>query len=285
MTRIPLRLSGGRVIRLRSIRRLRVVDRMIRLPTLPQALDGLKIAHISDLHIGELVTPDRLPGIIDTTNRLGADLIAVTGDFVDLSLNVLAEVINAMTQLAAPLGVYLVPGNHDQLEDGAELVRRFRSAGLNMLVNEAVALAHHGCRIHIAGIDFHHRASELDRLVGRATSHLAGRTDRPRPDLQLMLAHHPHAFDAAWHRGVDLTLAGHTHGGQLVLSTWRGRKGSIGLANFRFRYPRGLYRRGNHYLYVTSGVGSWFPLRLRCPAEIARLTLRNMPEPGHRITG
>ena len=86
-------------------------------------------------------------------------------------------------------------------------------------------------------------------------------------------------LDAACRHGLDLTLSGHTHGGQLLLSNHRGRKGSIGLGSLAFQYPRGLYRRGDHHLYVTSGVGSWFPWRVRCPAEIACLVMRRQPVP------
>jgi len=74
---------------------------------------------------------------------------------------------------------------------------------------------------------------------------------------------------------VHVTLSGHTHGGQFLLSSKRGRKGSIGLANLGFRYTRGLYSRGNSRLYVSSGVGSWFPFRFRCPAEITALELQS----------
>ena len=128
------------------MRRLTVVDRTIVLPTLPAALDGLRIAHVSDLHIGELITPDRLPTIVDLANRLRADVIAVTGDFVDYLLNVLTEVIQALGQLEALLDVFMVRGNHDRLEDGAHLIERFGNAGLNLLVNKSIALEYRGNR-------------------------------------------------------------------------------------------------------------------------------------------
>ncbi len=163
-------------------------------------------------------------------------------------------------------------GNHDHLDDSPELVKRFRAAGLGLLLNESIEVPYLGCRILIAGIDFEHKPSRLASLVDRTLSQ--GRRRR-RHDLTLLLAHHPDAFDAACRQGVDLTLSGHTHGGQVVFSNARGIKGSIGLGSLAFQYPRGLYRHGNCYLYVSSGVGSWFPLRVNCPAEIALLTLRS----------
>ncbi|MCX5660023.1 MAG: hypothetical protein NTW19_09915, partial [Planctomycetota bacterium] len=202
------------------------------------------------------------------------DLIAVTGDFVDLSLDVLDEVIAALRSLEAPLGVHLVMGNHDYLDDGPQLIRRFREAGLGLLLNESIDIPHNGCRISVAGIDFHHRPAGLARHVHRTLGAVRRRNE---PDLSLLLAHHPDAFDFACRHHVDLTLSGHTHGGQLVFSNLRGKKGSIGLGSLAFRYPRGLYQRGHCHLYVNSGVGSWFPLRVNCPAEIACLTLRCQP--------
>ena len=96
-----------------------------------------------------------------------------------------------------------------------------------------------------------------------------------RADLKILLAHHPHAFDEAHRHAIDLTLSGHTHGGQILFSTKRGKKGSIGLGNVGFRYTRGLYEHGACRLHVSSGVGAWFPIRFRCPAEITRLVLEN----------
>jgi predicted MPP superfamily phosphohydrolase len=111
----------------------------------------------------------------------------------------------------------------------------------------------------------------VHRTLRTADKHHAG------TGLKILLAHHPDAFDSAVKHGVALTLAGHTHGGQVVLANGRGKKGSLGLGSMTFQYPRGLYRRGNAYLYVNSGVGSWFPVRINCPPEIALLTLRAAP--------
>lgn len=259
-----------------------MVRRSIHLPELPERLDGLKITHLSDLHIGRLTTPDHLPHIVDACQRAKGDLIAVTGDFVDFSNNVLDDVINAMRRLEAPLGVYMVVGNHDYLDNGHDLIHRFKDAGLKLLLNQHDAIEHRGCRINISGIDYAHHPRKLAHLVHRT---LRGSTQRKASDLSLLLAHHPDAFDTACRHHVDLTLSGHTHGGQVVLSNWWSKKGSVGLGSLAFRYPRGLYRRGNNYLYVTSGVGSWFPLRVNCPAEIALLTLKcqepNGVEPSH----
>ena len=273
-TATPVWFSRGRLSRVDESKKLAIVKRDIALPELPDELDGLTIAHLTDLHIGRLTTPRHLPQIVAACQAVNADLIAVTGDFVDLSLGVLDDVIEAMRSLRAELGVYFVVGNHDYLDNGPELIRRFRDAGLRLLMNESLEVEAFGKRIAVSGIDFAHKPADLARLVHRT---LVRARSRPQPDLSLLLAHHPNAFDAACRHGVDVTLSGHTHGGQLILAETSGRRGSIGLGAMSFKYPRGLYRRGPSYLYVSSGVGSWFPLRVKCPPEVASLTLRNGP--------
>ncbi|QNN24530.1 metallophosphoesterase [Planctomycetales bacterium ZRK34] len=268
-TRGAVRLSGGRLARPRPGKDFAVNHRVIDLPRLPDELCGLTITHLSDLHVGELVTPAHLPYIVEAANALESDLIAVTGDFVDFSNVYLPAIIEAMKQLAAPLGVYFVLGNHDFLDNGQQVADAFLKAGLNLLLNNTVDLEHYEKRITVGGINWADKHTQIARDV-RATVN-----QMPKADLRLLLAHHPHAFDAARRRGVDLTLSGHTHGGQVLLSNKRGKKGSIGLANFGFRYTRGLYQHGDSRLFVSSGVGSWFPLRIRCPAEITRLELQS----------
>ncbi len=247
-----------------------LVEHDIVLPNLPESYDGLRVIHLSDLHVGPLLPIDRAIATLERTNAMDGDIIAITGDFIDLSLDVLDELLPALAKLHAPLGVYMVPGNHDYLDDANQFIQRFRDANLNLLVNQTIELDHHDHRIQIAGIDFAKRRRDLKNHL-RSALHDTHR----QPDFRLLLSHHPDAFEAALQQHVDLTLAGHTHGGQLNLSNRRGRKGSIGLGSLAFRYPQGLYTRGDQHLFVTAGVGSWFPLRMKCSAEIARLTLRH----------
>jgi uncharacterized protein len=284
LTHAPMWLTRGKLANTKSLTRIELIEREIALPNLPDALTGLRITHLTDLHVGSIFKPDRLPQVIEKTNAFGGDLIAVTGDFVDLSLSVLDQVTSALKQLTAPLGVYLVPGNHDYLDDGNKLIKTFRDAGLNILVNESVSLTHKDHNILIAGIDYPHTPKQMRTFL---TDTLRQSRGRRKADFRLLLSHHPNAFDYAKKHHIDLTLAGHTHGGQIVMTNKRGKKGSIGLGNIAHRYPRGLYQHQHQYrhenehqhayLYVNSGVGSWFPLRLNCPAEIACITLTSMP--------
>ncbi len=269
-TRLPVRLSRGRLTELPSLRNVQHVQRALLVPDLPAGLDGLRVTHLSDLHIGELIPVTRLAAIIDAANDCAGDLIAVTGDFVDLKLHVLEAVIAQLRRLRAPLGVYMVPGNHDYLMDGPCLVRRFREAGLDLLINEHRVVTHRGARLVVGGIDYAHHARRLARFTRRA---FEAAPVHDASTMRLLLTHHPDAYDPAREdHDVCVTLAGHTHGGQVVLSNGP-RMGRVSLGAMNFRYSHGLYQHNGRHLHVTSGIGAWFPWRYRCPAEIASLTL------------
>ena len=267
-TKGPIRLTAGYLSRVRPGRNFAVNERFVSIPGLPDELCGMKITHLSDPHIGELVTPAHLPHIVEAANKLRGDLVVVTGDFIDFSNEYLPDVVAAMKQLRAPLGSYFVLGNHDYL-DNAEVVKKaFHDAGLNLLMNQGLTLPHRGRTIGLGGIDWSDKPERIARSVQSTAK-------RMKPsDLTVLLAHHPHAFDTACRCGIDLTLSGHTHGGQVLIP--RGNGNSIGLAHLAFRYTRGLYSRGPHRLFVSSGVGSWFPIRFRCPAEITSLELQGV---------
>jgi hypothetical protein len=260
-------LSKRKLLRLRPGEHFVIREHELALGHLPKSLEGLRIAHLTDLHVGPLLRPDHLPGIVEETNDQQCDLIAVTGDLIDHSNRHLPEVIDAMRNLEAPLGVYFVLGNHDYRDNVGQILRAFEKEGLNMLLNQAVSLEHRGASISIGGIDYAERRRDLLRLV-RATA-----TQMPRAGLRLLLAHHPHAFDVAAGCGIDLTLSGHTHGGQWLFRKHGAERPSLGLGNLAWRYPQGLYQRGRSKLFVSNGVGSSFPVRIKCPPEISILRL------------
>ncbi len=293
LTRTPLWLSRGRLRHAKAIRHYRTTELEIGLPGLHSGLEGLRIVHLSDPHVGDLVPVEHLAEVVDAANALKGDLVAVTGDLIDLSHDVLDGVIEAVGRLRAPLGVHFVAGNHDYLQDRDGFIQRFREAGLGLLLNQRLNVQVGGALLTVAGIDYAARRSVLSQHVNQALrSRPIGRSNRSgaadsdargprrsqrsdRSDATILLSHHPNAFDAAAKLGVDLTLAGHTHGGQVVMSDKRGKKGSIGLASLAHRYPKGHFQKGDAHLYVTSGIGSWFPLRVKCPPEIAVVTLRD----------
>ncbi len=283
LTAAPIWFSRGRITRSHEKRSASVVHRDLFIPTLPAGLEGLKITHLSDLHIGKLTTAKQIDTIVEKANAFDSDLIAVTGDFLDLSCKYLTDIVPQMQRLRAPLGVHMVPGNHDYLDNAPRFLAAFREAKLGLLLNQSVQITKNGVKFLIAGIDYHDAPARTAAMVHRTLK--SADKHHPGTQLKILLAHHPDAFDAAVRHGVALTLAGHTHGGQVVLSNSHGKKGSLGFGAMTFQYPRGLYERSNQYLYVNSGVGSWFPVRINCPAEIAILTLRSVPTPGQPLPG
>jgi predicted MPP superfamily phosphohydrolase len=169
-----------------------------------------------------------------------------------------------MAAAGAPLGAALVLGNHDELHCPHTIMREASEAGLLVLHDEEVQISHNGNRLRIGGIGWAASAVASAKRVD-----LFAETP---PDI--LLAHNPKAFRRAADLGIALTLSGHTHGGQIAM---RNRpNASLALTH---RHRAGLFERGDSRLYVTTGVGSWFPLRVNCPAEIAVVTMRHGPAP------
>jgi len=261
-------LERRRLVRGTPSRGFAVTSHRLNLPKLPEALSGLRIAHISDLHVGTILRIEHLRPIVRMVNDLHADLVVNTGDLIDASNRYLSAVVEATKRLRAPLGVYTVLGNHDHRDNPAEIVHAFHMAELPLLMNDNIDLEVNGHHIALSGIDYAESPQRLGALV-------AGTCNAVRdPALHILLSHHPHALDFASEYGVDLVLAGHTHGGQMLLRRTRPhRSESFGLGNLAFRYPQGHYQRGHTHLFVTNGLGGSFPIRFRCPAEISVLDL------------
>ena len=241
---------------------LRVRELTVVLDSLPPALDGLRIAHVTDTHVGKFTRGEMLDSIVATTNRLRADLVLFTGDLIDSSLRDLPVAAAMLRRMEAGGGLFMVEGNHDLFGDPDEFRRGVREAGLPFLWNEAATVRIRGAAVQLLGIAWHRHDRGLARLVDTV---VAARDPEAFP---ILLAHHPHAFDRAVERGLPLTLSGHTHGGQLMVTP------EFGAGPMLFRYWSGLYQRNGCALVVGNGTGNWFPLRTNAPAEIIHLTLR-----------
>ncbi|HSI33309.1 MAG TPA: metallophosphoesterase [Tepidisphaeraceae bacterium] len=247
----------------------RVRDLTVNIPGLPAALDGMVIAHLSDTHAGRFVRERQLEHMVEATACLKPDLVAFTGDLIDHNLIDLDMSIAALKHLErvvkAPIA--LCVGNHDLFEDGQAFRRRLASADLGLLVNEGMPVSVRGQKFDVLGLDWgtpgQPRAAALEE-------HMRRLTERRWHGGQfgLLLAHHPHAFDQAAEAGIPLTLAGHTHGGQIMLAP------NIGLGPLAYKYYSGLYERDRSRLVVSNGVGNWFPIRVGAPAEIVKITVR-----------
>jgi predicted MPP superfamily phosphohydrolase len=238
----------------------------VKLPQLPPGLNGMTIAHVSDTHVGRFVGPRELEAVVAVTQGLKPDLIAFTGDLIDFNLADLDPALAAMRQLAriAPLATCV--GNHDLFEDPRSFRRRLRDADVGLLVDEVMPVEVRGHKIDLLGLDW--GTPETQRADG-ISEHMRNLLQRPRSAaFPILLAHHPHAFDLAAAGGIPLTLSGHTHGGQIMLTK------TIGAGRI-YKYWSGLYEKGPAKLVVSNGVGNWFPLRINAPAEIVYLTLRS----------
>jgi predicted MPP superfamily phosphohydrolase len=248
-------LRGG--LRLPNVRRVEIT-----LERWPRALDGFRIVQISDIHIGPLLGRGFAEGLTRRVNALEPDLVAVTGDLVDGSVEALRDEVAPFAELRGRHGVFFVTGNHDVYSGGESWVERVKELGLRVLRNERVSIG--GAEgFDLAGVD-DHRGDWVHGSTEDLDAAVAGR-DESRA--LILLAHDPGTFRRAAARGVDLQLSGHTHGGQI----WP----FVYLVRLAVPFVAGLYRVGKSQVYVSRGSGFWGPpMRLLAPAEIGEIVLR-----------
>ncbi|GAB4439792.1 MAG: metallophosphoesterase [Chloroflexi bacterium OHK40] len=229
---------------------------------LPADLDGLRIGHLSDLHLGMRFTAANSRWAAERMLEEAPDLLALTGDFVSYAraIPTLAHVLAPLARLTPRLGIYAVPGNHDYWEGVAAIRRALAPLGVRFLLNEHVLLERGGARLLVAGVD--------DQWSGRPDlgAALAGGPDGA---FRVLLAHCPDIADEAAARGVHVQLSGHTHGGHVRAPGL----GALCLPRHGWRYTIGHERIGAMQLYVSRGLGG-VPLRFGCPPEATVITLR-----------
>jgi predicted MPP superfamily phosphohydrolase len=253
-------LLAGAWARLRAPR---LVELEVPIAGLHDSLDGYRIAQLSDIHCGAHTPPERVRRWVERLNRARPDLIAVTGDLITSGSRYTGPIAEVLGALSAPDGVYACMGNHDYFTDGEHFVGLLASRGLEVLRNQGKVIERRGARLFVAGVD--------DTWTSRDDVEGALR-DRPDGIPTLLLAHDPNLFPQAAALDVELTLSGHTHGGQLALP-WMSR--TFNLARIVTRFTAGLYRRDRSWLYVSRGAGTTGPpVRLGAPAELTILTLR-----------
>jgi predicted MPP superfamily phosphohydrolase len=250
-------------------RRLVVRDVDVDVPHLPRAFDGLRIVQLSDLHVGPHTPRGFLARIVGTTESLQPDLIAVTGDLIDDRAEDVAVYKHALGALNAPLGLYMIPGNHDVYAGWDAVERALRGADLGtLLVNETITLRRGDDVIALVGTGdpaggrrgASRAAPDVDRAMARVP---AGMT-------VIAFAHNPALWPALAQRGVALTLSGHTHWGQFALPQlgWS-------LASPFLDLAMGAHVERNSLLYISPGTGYWgIPFRLGASPEVTLLTLR-----------
>lgn len=234
----------------------------IRLPRLPKKLDGFKIIHLSDIHHSPFTGLAHIERAIKISNRLRPDMFILTGDYVSHEAEYIKPVARSLGHLQAEFGVQACLGNHDHWTDSQMVTNALREANINVLINEGQRFEARGASFWLGGVD----------------DHTVGKTDLPSalkgsfPDeMKLLLAHNPIIFRHAVKNGIDLTLSGHTHGGQV-------RVRESGRRLFRRRkLSAGLHQRKDSQIYITRGIGTVvLPVRYQCPPEISLLELRSI---------
>ena len=277
--------------------RLRYEVRRVEIPitNLPSQLDGMQIVQISDIHLSGYMTRESVRRAVDMANDLGADLAVVTGDLITGIHDPIAECVDEVRHLYAPLGVYGCNGNHEiyaRAEDIAE--RLYQRAGMKLLRRENAIINYKGGQLNLIGVDYQRERTPSGRKQ-QMLSNLEPLVRRDMPNI--LLSHNPNAFNRAAELGVELTLSGHTHGGQVnveILDV------SLSPARFITDYIAGLYHRpammpdvpkrmgetiklmpnapnGLSALYVNRGLGTvGAPVRLGVPPEITHIILRSV---------
>lgn len=234
----------------------------ITLDRLPKKLDGFKIVHLSDIHHSPFTGLEHIARAVKIANRLKPDMFILTGDYVSHETRFIAPVAKVLGELSAEFGTYACLGNHDHWTDADLVTARFREQNINVLINEGLRFEARGASFWLAGVD--------DHMVGKTDLPAALRGSYP-DEMKLLLAHNPIIFRQAVRYSVDLTLSGHTHGGQVKVRDPEKR-----LIKPR-KLTNGLHDRKGSQIYITRGIGTVvLPIRYQCPPEISLLELRSV---------
>jgi uncharacterized protein len=239
-----------------------LVERTIKLPRLSPKLAGVRIVQLTDIHVGNFMKQAKLEWYVRAVNDLNPDIIALTGDFIGSSAHFIPACAAALEKLEARDGVFACLGNHDYWVGPQRVTEALQAAGVAVLRNEARTLSLKGGILNVAGVDDPWRGhADFDRALSMS--------DPNAPTI--MLCHQPDLFPAAVERDIDLTLAGHYHGGQVKLQ-FLGM--ALSPAHLVSEFVEGLYLRGDSQLYVSRGIGiTGPPVRLNALPEITLLHL------------
>jgi predicted MPP superfamily phosphohydrolase len=246
-----------------ALRAVQVRDIAVRLRRLPRASQGTTIVQLTDMHVGGTIGRAFVEDIVRRTNALAPDLVAITGDLVDGTVESLQEAIAPLAGLRARHGVFFVTGNHEYFSGARAWLSALRALGIRVLENERVPIGEGEGGFDLAGVhdygagrfDAEHRSDVAAALAGR----------HPGREV-VLLAHQPRSVLEAARLGVGLQLSGHTHAGQIWPFTY--------LVRLQQPYLAGLHRHGDTQIYVSPGTGYWGPpMRLGTRAEITRITL------------
>jgi predicted MPP superfamily phosphohydrolase len=248
----------------------RVDEREIVLPQWPRELDGLRVVHLSDIHVGGGMTRERLLRVAELTNRAKPDVVAHTGDFLThRSGEFDVPLYEALARVRAPFGQWACLGNHDY-EDPDRLVRRLHDAGVTTRRNARSRIEVAGRPLELAGSEFVFPRPSRPSAYGALIDTWGPRDGTPR----LFLNHDPLTFRGLPDGAADLVLSGHTHGGHVGVQL--GPRHALTVVGLVGLPDQGVFARGDMRLFVTRCVGFYgYPMRVGIPPEIAVLVLRS----------
>ena len=241
------------------------------LPRLPRAFSGLRVAHISDIHMGGWMNLDRFQRVADMVIAQNPELLLITGDFLKgykftkASKQAIKDLIRVLGPLAASIPSFAVLGNHDYWINPEAIREMLRLCKITDLTNTVFTLTRGDESLHLCGVDdIRHGNVRLNDVL----------TQLEEDSFAILLAHEPDFADTSAATGkFDLQVSGHTHGGQIVIPFY----GPPILPLEGRKYPSGLYKVGNIFQYTNRGVGvDRFPVRINCPPEITVFTLESM---------
>jgi predicted MPP superfamily phosphohydrolase len=246
-----------------AIRPVEVKRMTVRLKKLPESLSGLRLVQLTDMHVGLTIGHDFVQDVVRKVNALEPDIVAITGDLIDGSVEDLGGAVAPLGEIRSKLGTYFVTGNHEYYSGADSWLSFLRGIGIRVLRNEHVALTKNGAEIHVAGVD-DWTAHQFGNGHGADMERAMEGRDASKP--VVLLAHQPVHFDEARAHGVDLQISGHTHGGQIFPFGF--------LTRLAQPFVSGLHTRGDSQIYVSSGTGYWGPpMRIAAPAEITLIEL------------
>jgi predicted MPP superfamily phosphohydrolase len=246
----------------------------VTLSRLPSALGGLVIAQLTDLHIGPTLRTPFVDEVVMRTNALHPDVIAITGDLVDGTVEQLREIVAPLGQLHAKYGVFFVTGNHEYYSGVEQWAEELTRLGIRVLRNERVTIGEGKDSFELVGIDDEHASQVVPGAGPDLERALLGRD--PSREL-VLLAHQPKSVHRAQRHDVGLQLSGHTHGGQLWPFGW--------LVSLQQPVVAGLAQFGRTIVYVSCGTGYWGPpMRIGAPAEITRVVLHSSRPANEALT-
>jgi len=235
----------------------------IKIEGIPESLKGFRMAQITDLHVGSMITGKFVERVTRKIQELNADMLFFTGDAADGSVQSYGEHLNSLAEIHPKYGKYFVTGNHEYYSDMNGWLQLIEGLGFKILINESQNIIVNDATIMITGIpdrggghfsSFH--KTDMEKAVGGMNS----------SDLKILLAHQPGDVEHATKYGFDLQLSGHTHGGQYFPFSL--------LVQMAHPFIKGLHKRENTWVYINQGTGYWGPpLRIGTEPEITEIVL------------